>query len=137
PQWGNNDDWNNQVDIQSAKYVLNHATPTLIPLTVTAQTFVSRSQLPALEKADVLGQLLARQLTYFAEVNANEASYGKTCTNLPDDFINFQHDPLACALAVGWDEGITMETVTLQIDISEGYLYEQITENGKPTRIVT
>ncbi len=24
---------------------------------------------------------------------------------LPDDFINFHHDPLACAVAAGWDGG--------------------------------
>jgi len=32
PQWGNEQDWNIQVDVKSARYVMEHSNPTLIPL---------------------------------------------------------------------------------------------------------
>ena len=137
PQWDNTDDWNIQLDVASAHYVFEHSTPTITPLTVTAQTFVTRAQLPRLEQGDALAQLLARQLAYFAIENENEATYGLTCENLPDDFINFQHDPLACAVAVGYRDGITIETLKLAFHVEDSYLHEQIADDGKTIDVVT
>jgi inosine-uridine nucleoside N-ribohydrolase len=37
PGWGNEMDWNIQVDVRSARYVIEHSDPVLIPLTVTSQ----------------------------------------------------------------------------------------------------
>ena len=38
PQWDNDSDWNVQLDVRSAKHVIEHSHPTLIPLSVTAET---------------------------------------------------------------------------------------------------
>ena len=63
--------------------------------------------------------------------------YGATCPGLPTDFINFHHDPLACAIALGWDVGVNIETVPLKFEVHDTYLYETPDTNGRPTRLVT
>jgi len=106
PDWGNNMDFNIQVDVKSAKHVLQNSNPTLVPLTVTMETALRRTYLDDLRNAGTLGQLIARQAEAFAEDEQIEMNYGKTCAGLPVDIINFQHDSLACAIALGWDGGI-------------------------------
>jgi hypothetical protein len=56
---------------------------------------------------------------------------------LPSDIINFLHDPLACAIALGWKEGVQIETIPLKLEMREGWLYEIPDRNGTPTRLVT
>ena len=109
PQWGNEMDWNIQVDVRSAKHVIEHSTPTLIPLTVTVETALRRAYLEELSKAGSLGELIARQAEAFAVDEQNETKYGETCANLPSDIINFQHDPLTCAIALGWNDGVEIQ----------------------------
>src|SRR5258708_5311445 len=65
PNWNNNDDYNMQVDVRSAKYVLEHASPTLIPLTVSIQTALRRVYLPRLIRAGRLAELLERRYDNF------------------------------------------------------------------------
>lgn len=137
PQWDRTWDYNIQVDVDSARYVLEHANPTLIPLTVTCQTALRRAYLPRLVQAGRSGQLIVRQAELFARMEQNEHIYGETCTNLPHDIINFQHDPLACAIALGWNEGVEMETVPLRLEKRDGWLYELPDSDGIPTRLVT
>ena len=45
-------------------------------------------------------QLLARQAEAVARDYDNEGAGGQTCAALPDDTLNFQHDPLTCAVAL-------------------------------------
>lgn len=137
PPWGNEMDWNIQVDVRSAKYVIEHSHPTMIPLTVTVETALRRAYLEDLRNAGALGQLIARQAQAFAIDEQNETKYGTTCERLPRDIINFQHDPLACAIALGWNEGIEMEAVPLLLEEKDGWLYERIDPAGRPTRVVT
>jgi purine nucleosidase len=137
PPFHNSDDWNIQVDIQSAKVVLEHAHPTLIPLTVTIQTALRRAYLTRLAQAGRLGQLIVRQAELCARTYHNERTYGETCPGLPRDIINFQHDPLACAIALGWREGVEVETVPLRFEAREDWLYETPDSSGTPTRVVT
>jgi inosine-uridine nucleoside N-ribohydrolase len=137
PPWGNEMDWNVQVDVKSAKYVLEHAQPTLIPLSVTVETALRRRHLTPLRNADALGQLLARQAEAFALDEQNEIKYGKTCDALPQDIINFQHDALACAIALGWNDGVEIQDLPLVFEERDGWLYERVESSGKPTRIVT
>ena len=103
PKWGNDYDFNMQVDVKSTKHVLLNSHPTLVPLPVTAETALRRAYLADLRKAGALGGLIARQAEAFAVDHQNELKYGKTCPGLPEDIINFQYDPLACAIALGWD----------------------------------
>jgi inosine-uridine nucleoside N-ribohydrolase len=137
PPWGNDMDWNIQVDVESADYVLQRSNPVLIPLTVTVETSLRRAYLPELRQSGPLAGLIARQAEAFAKENKNEERYGRTCKGLPEDIINFQHDPLACAIALGWNEGVEIKEIALKFEIKDGWLCEIIDENGKPTKVVT
>jgi purine nucleosidase len=137
PQWINDYDYNIQLDVHSAKYVLEHSSPTLIPITVTCETFLRRAYLPRLAQAGRLGELIVRQAEACARDDHFETVYGETCPALPGDIINFQHDPLACAIALGWHEGIEIETVPLKFEIKGDLLHETPDPAGIPTRLVT
>ncbi|MFO7631800.1 MAG: nucleoside hydrolase [Caldilinea sp.] len=137
PRWGNDMDWNIQVDVESAYYVLHHANPVLVPLSVTVETALRRAYLVALQQAGPLAQLIARQAEAFAVEYDNEGQHGQTCAGLPDDIINFQHDPLACAIALGWREGVEISELPLRIEVKDSWLYQTIDDGGKPTRVVT
>jgi len=137
PQFSRQDDWNLELDIRAAQYVLEHANPTLVPLTVTAQTALRQADLPKLAQARRLGELLVRQARVIARTENLQQKYGATSPNLPADFINFHHDPLACAIALGWRDGVVMETLPLKLEVRESYLYEVVDPSGKPTRLVT
>jgi purine nucleosidase len=136
PAWDHAMDYNVQADVSSAKHVLESAKPTLVPIEVTVQTALRRCHLPALRQSSPVGQLIARQAEAFAQDWDNATQYGPTCTGLPPDIINFQHDPLACAVALGWD-GVTVETLPLALDVEAGQLRMRIAAGGQPVRIVT
>jgi purine nucleosidase len=137
PAWGNDMDWNVQNDIGSAQTVIERSHPTLVPLSVTVETALRRAHLPALSQAGPLAHLIARQAEAFAIEYGNEAQYGQTCAGLPDDIINFQHDPLACAIALGWHDGVEISELPLKLAVEDGWLVQRIADGGKPTRIVT
>ena len=137
PAWDGGVDFNVQVDVESANLVFESSHPTLVPLSVTIETFLRRSYLPHLEQAGSLGRLIARQAEAFAKDLNYEVVFGQTCEGLPADTINFQHDPLACAIALGWDEGVVIQEVRVKSTIEDGWMQQKITPNGKPTRVVS
>jgi inosine-uridine nucleoside N-ribohydrolase len=138
PQWQNEHDFNLQVDVHSAKHVLDNATPTLTTLAVTAETALRVSHLETLRRAGgAVGQLIAKQAEEFALDEKMAAKYGAICEQVPADIINFQHDALACAVAMGWREGIEISEIPLRIEIVDEVLIEQIDPSGKPVRVVT
>lgn len=137
PPLGNNMDWNIQVDINSAKYVIENSNPTLVPLSVTVETAIRRAYLPALKQSGKLGEIIATQAEALDREYNNEGKYGSTCKGLPQDILNFQHDPLACAVALGWNESVVIEEVPLKLEIKNRWLYEKIDVNGRPTQVVT
>ena len=137
PAWGNDFDWNIQVDVASAHEVIQHSNPTLVPLTITIETALRRAYLPILRRARPLAQLIARQAEPFAKENNYEVQIGQTCPGLPADIINFLHDPLACAIALGWHEGVEMSEVPLTLEIKDGWLHERVDSAGRPTQVVT
>jgi hypothetical protein len=55
---------------------------------------------------------------------------------LPDDLVNYHHDPLAAAVAVGWD-GVTVEERRLVPVMDGGALRLVESPDGRPTRVVT
>jgi purine nucleosidase len=137
PQWDFDTDWNVQSEVGAAKHLLEACAPTVIPVEMTVQTALRRAYLPGLRRAGPLGALLARQAEAFARDERNEERYGRTCAGLPDDTINFQHDPLACAVALGWD-GVQIETIPLRAEINDaGFLRAVPAEGGRPTPVVT
>jgi inosine-uridine nucleoside N-ribohydrolase len=137
PQWGREMDYNVQVDPQSAQAVLDHSSPTLVTLSVTVETALRKAYLPTLRKSTLMGQLLARQAEAFAKDEDMEARFSRVCHGVPHDIINFLHDPLTCAIALGWDHGVQIREVPLRMEIKEGWLWQTIDTSGKPTRVVT
>lgn len=136
PAWGNEMDWNIQLDITSAKQVIENCRPTLVPLPVTVETALRRAYLGPLRDSGPLGELIARQAEAFARFENNEDTIGQRYAEVPEDIINFQHDPLACAVALGWD-GVSIEELPLRLEVQDGWLYEWVDSSGKPTRVVT
>lgn len=136
PNWGNAEDFNVQIDVESARYVLEHSRATLIPLSVTVETALRRSQLAALEEAGTLGRLIAHQARAFADDENIAERLGPVAPALPVDIINFQHDPLACSVAMGWN-GVEIEELPLAITVEEGLLVERVHPGGIRTRVVT
>jgi len=65
-----------------------------------------------------------------------EDRYGRSCAGLPDDTINVLHDPLACAVALGWD-GASVEEVHLVLEMRDGWLHERVDPTGYAMRVVT
>jgi hypothetical protein len=75
-------------------------------------------------------------------------SIGRTlnCLGLPqtrtievdgEDTINFQHDPLTCAIALGWNDGVEISEIALKLEIKDGWLCQRVDDSGKPKRVVT
>ena len=138
PQWDYRDDWNVQVEYASARYVFECSSPTLVPLSATVETWLRHAHLPALWRAaSPLARLVARQAEAFAAGEWNKADYGCTYAGLPEDIINFQHDPLACAIALGWDEGVEVSELPLKLEVADGFLRQSIEEGGRATKVVT
>jgi inosine-uridine nucleoside N-ribohydrolase len=137
PAWGHEIDFNAQVDAQSAYDVITRSRPTFVQLAVTVETSLRRAYLPRLRQSGPVAQLLARQAEGYAKEQNYEALYGRTCKGLPDDTINFLHDPLACAIALGWNDRVEIRELPLRTEIEDGWLKHTIDESGKPTRVVT
>ncbi|GAC1431486.1 MAG: nucleoside hydrolase [Chloroflexota bacterium] len=136
PQWTGDSDWNMQFDVASALHILERFRPTLVPLEMTVQTALRRADLPRLRRSGPLGALIARQAEAHAVEYHNEERYGQTCSGLPDDTINFHHDPLACAVAVGWD-GVAITETPLRPEVRDGWLDTWVDPAGRPMPVVT
>lgn len=137
PDWGNDMDWNIQVDVRSARHVIENSSRVLIPLTVTVETALRRACLAKLRTAGALGHLIAQQAEAFAIDEQLETKIGVACDGLPDDLINFLHDSLACAIALGYNDGVESQQVPLLLAEEDGYLHERIDPAGKTVRVVT
>ena len=137
PDRGGETDYNIQADARSGYVVLEHSSPTLIPLSITVETALRRSDLAALRAAGPLAQLIARQAEAYAADEKYEERYGKKFAGLPDDIINFQHDPLACAVALGWSEGVEIEEMMVVSTLDGGFVRQQVSDEGRPTKVVT
>ena len=137
PVWKNEFDFNVQVDVKSAQHVLSNSYPTLIPISVTAETALRRSSLQKLRAAGKLGELIAHQAEVFAADEKMDAKYGATCANVPADIVNFQHDPLACAIALGWDQDVEIKEVPIAVEVRDGWLWERVDDAGRKMSVVT
>ena len=103
PPWGPDIDWNVQCDTRAAEIVLRAAGDlTVVTLSATAAVHLRTAHLPRLEAAGPLGDLVARQARAHAADNHMER-HALRHPGLPADLVNYQHDPLACAVAAGWD----------------------------------
>lgn len=119
PPYGPEHDWNMHMDTLATQRVLACCQPLIVPIDVTVQTYLRGRDLPRLRGAGPLGALLARQ------AEAYEREYGHQALAhahalLPGDLLNFQHDPLACAVALGWD-GVSVADLRLGLALVDGY----------------
>lgn len=134
PAWDFTADWNAQVDAPSARVVFERGNPTLVPLAVTAETALRHAHLPALEQAGALGECIAHQARVFAHTEQLAERYLPDCPALPADFINFQHDPLACAAALDWS-GLTFADLRLRVEMEQGWVRLVEDPRGKVFRV--
>jgi inosine-uridine nucleoside N-ribohydrolase len=136
PAWGPEMDWNVQFDPRAAEIVFASATDlTLATLPATMQAQVRRADLPRLRTAGPLCELIARQ----SEARATDAwmpALAEAHAALPDDLLNFQFDPVACAVALGWP-GATVEQIRLRTDRDGDVLRFVPDPGGRPVRVLT
>jgi inosine-uridine nucleoside N-ribohydrolase len=134
PPWGPDMDWNVQSDAIAARIVFERCNPLIVPLDISLQVTMREAHLPALRASGPLGRLLADQAEMYAK-EWNHRALSQEHAGLPDDFLNFHHDPLACAVAAGWD-GVTIEEMKLTPELRGQSLTFVPGETGKPTRVV-
>jgi purine nucleosidase len=137
PAYDHRTDYNVQVDVQSAQDVFEHSSPTLVPISVTVETWLRTAYLDTLRQNGPLAKLIARQGEAFAASGHIKTTFGRSCEGLPEDTINFQHDPLTCAIGLGWNEEIEIREIRLKTEIQNGWLQQTADANGNPTRVVT
>ena len=109
----------------------------LVPLEVTVQTFVRRHDLPRLAAAGALGALLARQGEATLDDLEFDRLFGRRHDGLPEDLVNFMHDPLAVAAGCRWP-GVTVEEIPIRLEwAGEEYLRTVEDAAGRAFRVVT
>jgi purine nucleosidase len=102
PQWGPKRDWNVQWDTRAMEKVVNtDVALTLVPITTTARVPLREADLPRIEATGPLGKLIAHQSRAWGD-DRDYAELGREHAALPDDLVNFHHDPLTVAVALGW-----------------------------------
>ena len=134
PPWGPDMDWNVQCDPDAAITVLREADLTLATLPATMRAHLRAADLPRLAASGPVGALLARQ----GLAHGNEyrmADLGAAYAGLPDDLLNFQYDPVAAAVAVGW-AGVTLTTERLAPVWDDGVLRFAPDPAGHPVQIL-
>jgi inosine-uridine nucleoside N-ribohydrolase len=135
PAWGPEMDWNVQCDTDAAQVVFASATDlTIATVPVTFKAHLRESHLARLRAAGAFGALLAHQARAHAADN-RFAELARAYAGLPDDLLNFQYDPVACAIAAGWP-GATIENVPLRAVLEEGVLRFEPDARGRPTNVV-
>jgi purine nucleosidase len=135
PPWDAAVDANVQQDAYAAAVVLDRCDPTIVPLAPCALVTVRRSHLDALRAGGALARLLADQAEALAR-DLGMAELGRAFVGLPDDLLNFQYDPLACAVAAGWD-GVTVEDVPIAARLGDGLLRMALDDGAPARRVVT
>ena len=134
PPWGAAEDFNIQADVAAAETVLREGNPVLVPLNLTVQTVVERSQLPRLQQGGPFGALLARQIEAQARAEQTQEKWGRPYPALPDDMLAFLHDPLGCAVALGWD-GVRLETLPIAWERDQELLRMRVEQAGRPATL--
>lgn len=136
PTWGMRDDFNVQQDAVAARIVFERCDPIVVPLAVSIEVALRSSHLERLRAAGPLGRLIADQGERHADDNGRR-ELPPAYPALPADLLNFHYDPLACAVALGWD-GAGMEEVACALETEpDGLLRMTPREDGRPLRTVT
>lgn len=135
PPWGMRDDFNIQQDRVAARIVYERCDPVIVPLAVCLEVTLRSEHLAPLRRGGPLASLLAEQ----GQRHADDSDWIKDLhewPGLPDDLLNFQYDPLAAAVAAGWD-GAGIERLPVRLAEREGFLEMTVGDGGLPLRVVT
>jgi inosine-uridine nucleoside N-ribohydrolase len=137
PVWDASRDFNVQSDAAAADFVFRTAGAplTIVGLDATVQAPLRGAHLERLRKAGPVGEVLARSSLAHGTDYGN-AAFAARHAGLPDDLVNYHHDPLACAVAVGWD-GARVEEARLSPVMQNGVLSLVESPDGRPIRTVT
>ncbi|MGI8553891.1 MAG: nucleoside hydrolase [Dehalococcoidia bacterium] len=135
PQWGANMDWNVHEDEAASRRLLECCRPILVPFPLGLETYLRAADLPRLERAGPLAAVIARQGRAHGETYSMNA-LGRAHALLPDDLLNFHFDPLACAVALGWD-GVRTEDARIMLELDDGWPFERLDPSGHPASVVT
>ena len=135
PDWGMRDDFNVQQDAVAARIVFERCDPVVVPLAACLETRLRGAHLSDLRAAGPLATLLADQAERHARDNGR-TELGRAYPALPDDLLNLHYDPLACAVALGW-EGMGVETLGCAIVMEDTLLSMRPNVGGVPLRTVT
>jgi purine nucleosidase len=135
PPWGMRDDFNVQQDAVAARIVLDRCAPTVVPVPTCLGATLRRRDLARLRAAGPLATLLADQGERHA-VDNGRTQLPATYPSLPDDLLNFQYDPLACAVAAGWS-GVEVRELGVALSFEGSLLRMELNEEAAPMRVVT
>ena len=135
PQWAASHDYNVQADIPAARIVFEQADPLVAPLNVTAQTWLRGAELAPLREGGGIAQLIARQ-GELQRLDWDMPALAAANPGLPDDLLNFQHDPFACAAALGWD-CVGVSELPLAVVERDGSLLLEREPTAPTRRVVT
>jgi len=128
-------DYNVQQDIVAARLVWERCAPVLVQRPVCLEAGLREAHLTKLRQGGRLARLIAHQ----GELHGADwdmRSTGREHPNLPDDLLNFHYDPLACAVAAGWD-GALVEELELVARQDDGLLGFDAEPGGRKTQVVT
>jgi purine nucleosidase len=135
PRWEPDMDYNVQQDTLAAKIVWERCEPLIVQFSVSLEVTLRETHLPQLREGGALARLIARQGELYG-ADSDMRRVGGEHPGLPDDLLNFQYDPLACAVAAGWD-GARVEELRLSAQLKDGVLSFPESPGGKATRVVT
>ena len=135
PPWGMRDDFNVQQDAVAAQIMFERCAPTVVPVPTCLRVALRRRDLPRLRAAGGLGALLADQGERHA-VDNGRTSLPAEYEALPEDLLNFQYDPLACAVAAGWP-GVQISDLDVRLSFEGRFLRMDIDERGASMRVAT
>jgi purine nucleosidase len=135
PPWDAAIDTNVQQDAFASAIVLERCDPTVVPLVACARVTLRASQLEELRSGGPLARLVADQAESLGR-EQRMTELGRAFPALPDDLLNFQYDPLACAVAAGWS-GATIEELPVAVRLGDGLLHLTIAEDAPRRRLVT
>jgi len=135
PPWGASDDTNVQQDAFAAAIVLERCKPTIVPLSTCIRVTLREEHLVGLRAGGPLARLLADQGEAHAR-DLGRTELGRSYPALPDDLLNFQYDPLACAVAAGW-QGATVTELPVATRLEDGLLHLSIEDGAETLRVVT
>jgi len=128
-------DYNVQQDVVAARLVWERCAPVLVQLPACLEAGLREAHLPRLRKSDPLARLVAHQGELHG-LDWDLRRMGGEHSNLPDDLLNFHYDPLACAVAAGWD-GALVEELELAVRQDSGVLTFAEERGGSKTHVVT